>query len=255
MNCKFHPTGKFTRYCTKCGVEICSECVVGQFDYIKNEKLCYECRLEENQNQLDFEKSCQRDGLISCIIATIAWVVGLYLVGNEVEWTILLVLGASIYLSASNIDGCFFVILLSVVGIFFLPILSIIYIVRNVIKVKVAKKRVEIMDYEILDFWKKQGCKTQNEIHAAKDNANLERLERIRQREIIEAEEQRKQDNLNKALLYAVQSNDMERMKELMDNGANPFTEVKFSSSKVSAINYARYWIKNETLADFLERY
>ena len=47
----------------------------------------------------------------------------------------------------------------------------------------------------------------------------------------------------------------MERMKELMDNGANPFTEVKFSSSIVSAINYARYWIKNETLADFLERY
>ena len=102
---------------------------------------------------------------------------------------------------------------------------------------------------------KKQGGKTQNEIHAAKDNANLERLERIRQREMIEAEQQRKQDNLNEALLYAVQSNDMERMKELMDNGANPFTEVKFSSSKVSAINYARYWIKNETLADFLERY
>lgn len=54
-------------------------------------------------------------------------------------------------------------------------------------------------------------------------------------------------------LMYAIEANDMELIKLLLENGADAWKKVDRMTGTVNAIDFARYTVQNETLARFLE--
>ena len=60
----------------------------------------------------------------------------------------------------------------------------------------------------------------------------------------------------NSPLTFAVYSGDMEIIKFLLQKGTDPHKKNRvLGGSEISAITFARYMVKNERLADFLEYY
>ena len=60
----------------------------------------------------------------------------------------------------------------------------------------------------------------------------------------------------NSPLTFAVYSGDMEIIKFLLQKGADPHKKNRvLGGGEISAITFARYMVKNERLADFLEYY
>ncbi|MDE7227532.1 MAG: ankyrin repeat domain-containing protein [Treponemataceae bacterium] len=58
----------------------------------------------------------------------------------------------------------------------------------------------------------------------------------------------------NTPLTFAIQANDMEMIKLLLKNGADAWKEVRtLMGGSINAINFARYAVRNEALARFLE--
>jgi len=57
-------------------------------------------------------------------------------------------------------------------------------------------------------------------------------------------------------LMFAINGNDMEMIKFLLKNGADPHKEIRpFTGGCITAITFARYIAKNDFIADFLEYY
>ena len=60
----------------------------------------------------------------------------------------------------------------------------------------------------------------------------------------------------NSPLTFAVYSGDMEIIKFLLEKGADPNKKNHvIGGGEISAVTFARYIVKNERLADFLEYY
>ena len=86
----------------------------------------------EKEKRIENEKFLKRGAIVRYIVAVIIWIIGI--LSLPATFGGLLIIGASIYFtSVTFVDGCFFKLLLIVLGIVGLPILSIIFIIKELI--------------------------------------------------------------------------------------------------------------------------
>ena len=84
----------------------------------------------EKEKRIENEKFLKRGAIVRYIVAVIIWIIGI--LSLPATFGGLLIIGASIYFTCVTfVDGCFLKLLLIVLGIVGLPILSIIFIIKE----------------------------------------------------------------------------------------------------------------------------
>ena len=254
---------------------------VGASFEVTSGHLCLECSLKKAENDYIDKKNTQKKMLRDGVIASVIWIVGVCLTSVIGGFGLFIMLVASIvfyglggmFVAASG----FFVIIKNVaLGTLFLPIIAIVYMVGFKMDVKKANKDVRRIDDEITTILKSRGAKTQSEIEAAKVAAEKGRKERVKKHYMlnedlltaIQKHERGIMESLisqgadvnyhtsvgNTPLTFAIQANDMEIIKFLLESGADAWKKAYAKDmGYINAIDFARI-VRKEDIAEFLER-